>query len=82
MIRKCQDNQNIGENTAATVNECSESTEIVSCCNHITILTFKTLLSHSVLLIHCLKIVRFGCDFTVDLKSELLNLHFTFDTWL
>lgn len=58
MIRKCQGNQNIGENTAATVNECSESTEIVSCCNHITILTFKTLLSHSVLLIHCLKIVR------------------------
>lgn len=48
MIRKCQDNQNTGEITAATVNEWSESTQIVRCYNiHTTIPTFKTLLSHS-----------------------------------
>lgn len=48
MIRKCQDNQNTGEITAATVNECSESTQMVRCYNiHITILTFKTLLCHT-----------------------------------
>lgn len=79
MIRKCQDNQNIGENTAATVNECSESTEIVSCCNHITILTFKTLLSHSVLLIHCLKIVRVWVWF--HSRSWEWVVKFTFYIW-
>lgn len=48
MIRKCQDNQNTGEITAAIVNECSESTQIVWCYNiHIAIPTSKTLLSRS-----------------------------------
>lgn len=44
MIRKCQDNQNTGEITAATVNEWSESTQIVRCYNiHTTIPTFRIL---------------------------------------